>query len=72
MSLTKQGIRAVVKPTAGATDIDVAHRAVQDMIAVGADLISDFHEVKPTPKEIHEHGKSVRAFHALAYRKEAA
>lgn len=69
MTLSKQGIRSCVAPGRGMTEIDIAHEAAQMMIRAGADLISDFHEVKPTPKDIHEHGKNVRVFTAVAYNK---
>lgn len=69
MTLTKQGIRAFVKPNPQDTEVDIAHRGVQEMAAIGAGAISDFKEIPPTPKDIHKHGKDVRVFTAIAYKK---
>ena len=68
MSVTKHGVRTAVVPRRGETEVDIAHRAVQSMVDIGAGLISDLEEIRPTPKDIHKHGKNVRVWHAVAVR----
>lgn len=68
MTLIKHGVRSFVLPKRGMTEVDIAHQGVQEMVALGAKFITDFAEVKPTPKDIHKHGDGVRVFTAVGYR----